>query len=223
MSTAAERDLPAAADAYLAALCARDVRAARAVVTAALDAGATIAEIYLDVLTPALRSIGDRWATGAATVADEHFASSLTESIMGALGPRLRGEPSEGRLAVLACTPDECHVIGLRMVSDLLQAAGWEVLELGGSVPADALAALVDQERPDAVGLSTSTAGRLPGVEDALRALRALDEPPLVVVGGPLWTAQAAALAPGLGADHVVRDARLLAPLLERHLTRRDG
>lgn len=211
------------ADAYLAALAAHDGRAARGTVDAALADGASVADVYLDVLQPALYAVGDRWAREACTVADEHFATALTESIMGALGPRLRGEPSEGRLAVLTCTPEERHCVGLRMVSDVLQSEGWEVLELGASLPASDLAALVDDERPDAVGLSTSTAGRLPGVEEALSALRALPDPPVLVVGGQFWTAEAAALAPSLGADHVVRDARMLAPLLERRLAEREA
>jgi methanogenic corrinoid protein MtbC1 len=216
--TEAPTQLADHADAYLRALVARDGRAARAAVDAALQAGATVSQVYVEVLQPALYAIGDRWATEACSVADEHFATALTETILGALGPRLRGEPRDGRLAVIACTPDERHALGLRMVSDLLQAEGWEVFELGASLPAADLAALVDEERPDTVLLSTSTAGRLPGIQEALTALRALEDPPLIVVGGQFWTAEAASLARELGADHVVRDARLLVPLLERHL-----
>lgn len=223
VTASAEPHLADHADAYLRALVARDGGAARATVQAALDGGASVADVYLGVLQPALYAIGDSWAREQRTVADEHFAAALTESIMGALGPRLRGEPREGRLAVLTCTPEERHCIGLRMVSDLLQGDGWEVIELGASLPTEDLVALVDDERPDAVGLSTSTAGRLPGVQEMLLALRELPDPPLIVVGGQFWTAAASAVAAELGADHVVRDARLLAPLLDRHVARRDA
>jgi methanogenic corrinoid protein MtbC1 len=223
VTAAGEPDLTDHADAYLRALVARDGHAARAAVEAALAAGAGVADVYLGVLQPALYAVGDRWAREHGTVADEHFASSMTESILGALGPRLRGSPRDGRLVVLSCTPDERHCIGLRMVSDLLQADGWEVLELGAALPARDLAALVDEERPDAVALSTSTAGRLPGIQEVLKALNEVGDRPPIVVGGQFWTAEAAAIATELGADHVVRDARLLAPLLDRHMARRDA
>ncbi|HEU4658194.1 MAG TPA: B12-binding domain-containing protein, partial [Capillimicrobium sp.] len=143
MPATPELHLSEHADAYLRALLARDGRAARGAVESALGSGASIPDVYLGVLQPALHAVGDCWAREDITVADEHFASAVTESIIGALGPRVRGEPSDGRLAVLTCTPEERHCIGLRMLSDLLQSEGWEVLDLGASLPAGDLAALV--------------------------------------------------------------------------------
>lgn len=218
MGVAADADsaLSRHADAFLRALVARDARAARAAVDLALAAGASVTDVYLGVLQPALYAVGDRWASEQLSVADEHFATAVAESIMGTLNQRIRAEPRDGRLAVVACTPEERHVIGLRMVRDLLEADGWEVLDLGAATPAADLADLVAAELPDAVALSTSTAGRLPGIEETLRALGGVEPRPCIVVGGQFWTAEAAALARELGADLVVRDARLLPPLLER-------
>ena len=46
------------------------------VIENAMAAGMAIEEVYLELLTPALRSVGDRWETGEITVADEHVASA---------------------------------------------------------------------------------------------------------------------------------------------------
>jgi methanogenic corrinoid protein MtbC1 len=203
--------------AYLEALLARDVGAARRAIDAALEAGVPAAEIYLDVLQPALYEIGRSWAVGDFSVADEHSATALTLSVLGMLGPRMRTAPKDGRLAVVTGSPEERHALGVQMVSDFLEGDGWEVLNLGPSTPARDLARMADMERPDVVALSTSTPAGLPGAAEAVQALLALEERPLVVLGGQLWHGRARADAGTLGADLVVDDPReLVAVLRER-------
>jgi MerR family transcriptional regulator, light-induced transcriptional regulator len=183
----------------------------------ALDAGAPLPDVYLDVLQPALREVGHRWAMGELKVAEEHYATAIAQSLLEELSARRAPAPKDGRLALVAGTPDEQHALGMRMVADFLEADGWEVLLLGPGVPAGDLAALADRERPDMVGLSTSTAGALDGVVAAIGHIAALRPRPCIVAGGRLWTAETSAMALELGADLVVQDAReLVAALRER-------
>ena len=200
--------------AYLDALLAHDAVAARAVVDAALGGGMAVPEIYLDVLQPALYAIGHSWAVGDFSVADEHSATAVTQSVLGMLGPRMRTAPKDGRLAVVTGSPEERHALGVQMVADFLEGDGWEVLNLGAATPARDLAQLADAERPDVVALSTSTPAALPGAVEAVKALLALDPRPLVVLGGQLWQGPAREEAAGLGADLVVDDPRELIALL---------
>jgi MerR family transcriptional regulator, light-induced transcriptional regulator len=200
--------------AYLDALMARDVGAARSAIDAAIALGIPVEEIYLDVLTPALYEIGRSWAVGDFSIADEHSATAVTQSVLGMLGPRMRTAPKDGRLAVVSGSPEERHALGVQMVADFLEGDGWEVLNLGASTPAPDLARLVDAERPDVVALSTATPAGLPGAAEAVAALRVLDPRPLIVLGGQLWSGPARADAPGLGADLVVDGPRELVALL---------
>jgi MerR family transcriptional regulator, light-induced transcriptional regulator len=200
--------------AYLEALLARDVGAARAAVEAALRAGVAVPEVYLGVLQPALYEIGRSWAVGDFSVADEHSATAVTQSVLGMLGPRMRTAPKDGRLAVVTGSPEERHALGVQMVADFLEGDGWEVLNLGASTPAGDLARMADRERPDVVALSTATPAGLPGAAEAVAALLALAPRPLVVLGGQLWQGPARADAEGLGADLLVDDPRELVVLL---------
>jgi len=200
--------------AYLDALLARDVAAARRAVDAALDAGLTVPDIYLGVLQPALYEIGRCWAVGDFSVAEEHSATAVTQSVIGMLGPRMRTAPKDGRLAVVTGSPEERHALGVQMVADFLEGDGWEVLNLGASTPARDLARMADAERPDVVALSTATPAGLPGAAEAVQGLLALQARPLVVLGGLLWHGSARAEADRLGADLVVDDPRELVALL---------
>jgi methanogenic corrinoid protein MtbC1 len=94
------------------------------------------------------------------------------------------------------------------MVADLLERDGWEVIALGADTPAGDLVELIELECPDLVALSTSTAGRLPGVAEVLTALRDVDPRPFVAVGGALFSSGARDLAVELGADLVGADIR---------------
>jgi methanogenic corrinoid protein MtbC1 len=204
-------------EAFLAALLARDSARARQTVETALEEGLPIPDIYLEVLAPALREIGHRWAMGALNVAEEHYATAVAQSILDGLSRQFKRAPKDGRLAVVSGTPEELHALGVRMVADFLEADGWEVLQLGPGAPARDIAQLVESEQPDVVALSTATASVLDGVVEVIRALAALDPRPCIVAGGQFWTAETSPTALDFGADLVLQDPReLVATLHER-------
>jgi methanogenic corrinoid protein MtbC1 len=211
------RDLDDSSLAFRRALLARDARQARALIEDLVHRGARIVDVYASVLRPALEEIGDLWSMEQVTVAEEHFATEVTAQLLTELAPDRRLAPTRGRLAIVGASPDELHALGARMVADLLERAGWEVLALGAAAPADALADLVASECPDVVALSTATVGRLPGVEDTLATLRKLRPRPLIVCGGALYRGPVIELARAWGADVVTSDlSELLDELRER-------
>lgn len=201
-------------DDYLAALLAGDATRARWLVDEAVEGGLGVRDVYLEVLTPALEEVGSRWAAGELTVAHEHYATAVTQGVLSVLATRMRVPPTSGRLAVVACTPGELHALGAQMVADFLEGEGWEVLALGAATPAADLAALVDDERPDVVALSTSVANNLKGAEETIERLRELDEPPFVAVGGRAWQPVSRERREALGADALYADPRDLCGVL---------
>ena len=205
---------PTLRDDYLAALLAGDATRARWLVDEAVASGLDVRDVYLEVLRPALEDVGERWAAGELTVAHEHYATAVTQGVISVLAPRMRLAPTSGRLAVVACTPGELHALGGQMVADFLEGEGWEVLALGAATPGPDLAALVDDERPDLVALSTSVANNLDGAADTIRRLRELAEPPFVAVGGRAWQAVPAPRREELGADVLFDDPRALCGML---------
>lgn len=100
------------------------------------------------VIAPALHSIGDLWAAGEISVAQEHLLSASVRSRLERLLADARG--SVRGVAVLTCAPGERHELGLLMLALLLRADGWQVAYLGADTPYD-----------DAVGLTESVSARL--------------------------------------------------------------
>ena len=212
-----EDALPILREDYLAAVLAGDPTRARSLVAHAIDRGAAVADVYLGVLEPALVRVGEMWAANELNVAYEHYATAITESVLGELGWRMRVPPTTGRLAVVACTPGEQHCVGGQMVSHFVEGEGWESFWLGASTPAQDMVALIDGERPDVVALSTTTAARMDGAIELLAAINRLEPRPLIVVGGQAWRSLAPERVAELGADlRVDGAAELLALLRER-------
>ena len=118
-------------------------------------------------------------------------------------------EPPNDRSVVLAGVEGNQHAVGLRIVADALELAGWDVRYLGADTPTRSLVQLVRDERPNLVGLSASMPHHLRSAREAIACLRAeLDEArPAVLLGG-LAINQFSPLATMLGADATGPDAR---------------
>jgi MerR family transcriptional regulator, light-induced transcriptional regulator len=198
---------------YLAALVEGDARKARAVVEGLNAGGMDPRAVCVDILGRALNAVGDLWQHGELTVAQEHLATAITMAQLAWLAPLLVMPPPIPRLAILAGTPGELHVVGLRMVADFLEGDGLEVLDLGAATPADDLIALVAARGPDVVGLSTALTTHLLDARAIVAGLHALPEPPLVAVGGAAYGGDAE-LAAKVGADLFAADARVASELL---------
>ena len=201
---------------YLAAILEPDPAGARDVVRAAVRDGLGIDVVYDEVLAPTMVEVGARWETGEIGVAHEHLAAEVTASLVGELASGARGEPETGRLAIVSCSPEENHCLGGQMLSGLLEASGWEVLFLGRTLPVADLVALAENEAADVVALSTTMPHHLPGGEETVRAVQALDDPPLVIVGGQAYSDESAARR--VGADAWAERASEAPGLLMRRL-----
>lgn len=183
-----------------ARLLAGDARGAWGVIEAAVTAGTELDGVYLDVLGPAMSSIGDRWERGEIDVSVEHRASAIAMRLVGRLGPRFV-RPGRTRGVVLLGAPaGEHHALPVALAADLVRQHGWEVSDIGADVPESSFvhAALTT---PDvvAVGVSVTVDENLPAARSVLAALRDATSGVLLVVGGRAVRSDAEAVA--LGAD----------------------
>ena len=140
-----------------AALEAGSRPAAEQVVREAVDAGLAAQTIYDDVITVAMRRIGDGWERGELSVADEHLATEISFGLVALVSELSRAAAQRRReRVVLAAVEGEHHVLGLRMAADLLEGAGFQVFFLGASVPTDDLIDLLDRRAVSICGLTAT-------------------------------------------------------------------
>jgi methanogenic corrinoid protein MtbC1 len=195
-------------EAFQDALLAGDRRRAGALLDGCLAQGRSLVDAEMHVIQPALYGIGRKWQNNEVSIAQEHLATAISQALM--TGGLLRSEipPANGSKVVLACVEGNHHAVGLQMVADAFQLAGWGVQYLGGNVPTRALLQHVTAFKPNLLGLSVSFAQQLRVVREVMLSLtEALGaERPPVIIGG-LAINQFRRIADTLGADGWSPDA----------------
>lgn len=206
------------ADRLEARLVAGDGSGAWTVVEGALAAGADPESLYVEVLTPAMTSIGERWAAGEIDVAAEHRASAIALRLIGRLGPRFTRPGRRLGRVVIGAPRGEQHGLPVAILGDLMRLRGWEVIDLGADVPASSyVSAMHEFGDVAAVGLSVTTAGGLDAAREACDTIGAArggaGSAPSIVLGGAAITDDVHARS--LGADAFAADAASFVALLD--------
>jgi excisionase family DNA binding protein len=106
-------------------------------------------------LAPVLAEIGELWSEGALSLLDEHIASERLLRGLARIGEALPNRPA-GPRALLACTEEEPHSLGLALAELCLRELGWTTLWAGARTPTTELVRLVDSMSLRLLALSAS-------------------------------------------------------------------
>jgi methanogenic corrinoid protein MtbC1 len=106
--------------------------------------------VCLDIMGAGISEIGKRWYQGKSTVQQEHFASSL---IVRRLNTLISAAPAPTRseCVLVACPPQEDHIISPLMVTLFLRRRGLNVIYLGANVPIERLDNAIESSESDLV------------------------------------------------------------------------
>ncbi len=212
----------ALAQGYLDTLLEGDRQAASEMILGAVKSGVSVRDIYLHVFQKSQYEIGRRWQINEMTVAEEHFCTAATQLIMSQLYPQIFSSARRNRRLVAACVGGDLHEIGVRMVADFFEMAGWDTYYMGANTPITGLVSAAAEKRADAVAISATMSFHVSAVAEAVAALRASEmaHPPAILVGGypfsldpDLWRT--------IGADGYAADASSAVALADELIDRR--
>jgi len=161
----------------------------------------------VDALAEGLEVVGRRFQAGEWFLGELVYSGEIARQAMELLSPHLRadGRRQRGRIVVGTVTGD-LHDLGKNIFVSYARSAGFDLVDLGVDVGAEAFAAAARQHEPVALGVScllTSCAGGIPRVIEAL-ASRGLRDAVKVVIGGAALTQE---FADEVGADAFAPDA----------------
>lgn len=184
---------------------------AAALVAAIRARGNSIETLYLDLLAPAARRLGELWNTDERGFAEVTLGLGRLQQLLRDLSPEFQNELRRrlpGRCILLTPVPGDQHTFGLSMVEEFFRRAGWDVWS-GQLSSSRELLGMVGSQWFAVVGISTGSEARLDTVSSAIRAIRRASLNPAVgiLVGGPIFVDQPA-LAGLVGADATAADGR---------------
>jgi MerR family transcriptional regulator, light-induced transcriptional regulator len=172
--------------------------------------GITTHDIYLDLMAPTARLLGQYWEDDICSFTDVTMGLGKLQTLLYRLSashppPR----PHDASPSALFLTPEGSqHSLGIRMVEELFRDAGWRTIcEINTPLPT--LIDLVQQDSFDIIGISLSAQGQVEQTRFIIEKLREASQNPAVqiVVGGKLILDDPN-LAQRLGADLSARDGK---------------
>ncbi|MDX1674447.1 MAG: MerR family transcriptional regulator [Longimicrobiales bacterium] len=145
------------------------------------------APVFLtEVVGPLLARVGELWEEGSMRPAQEHVVSTAVRQVLDWLLGRYEASP-EAPLMVAGTTDGELHEFGAMLAAVMAADAGWRVLYLGPSLPAEEIAAAAERASAAVVAVSVvdgESEDRERAARELVRLRDALPEGVLLVAGG---------------------------------------
>lgn len=159
-------------------------------------------------LIPALDKVGEGYEQGKVFLPQLLSAAQAAQAVFEVIRTSIAekgGTPVKKGALVIATVQGDIHDIGKNIVKTVLENYGYDVVDLGRDVAPETIVETVLARKIRLVGLSALMTTTLPAMEETVRRLLLLPDPPAVMVGGAVVTAEYAAR---IGADFYAKDAR---------------
>ena len=167
----------------------------------------------LDAITNGLakgvKEVGDLFSEGEAFLVELVMAGDAMKAGMSVLLPVIKESKAEmisaGKV-MIGTVQGDIHSIGKDIVGTLLEADGFEVLNVGEDVQSEAFVEKVKEHKPDVLGLSSLLTATLPAQKAVIEQLKVagLRGDVKVIIGGAPTTQE---WADEIGADGWAGDA----------------
>jgi methanogenic corrinoid protein MtbC1 len=176
--------------------------------------GISADSIYLDLLAPSARYLGELWTTERSDFVEVTVALHRLQDLAHKFSAYLRGmDDAEtvlpaGPRALCVAMPGEQHVFGAQLVGEFLRRARWDVWDAPGATEPDIIS-LLAREWFTIVGISVSTLDQPEALAGLVRRVRRASlNPDLRVMVGGLPFDEHPERAALVGADATARDGR---------------
>lgn len=197
---------------YLGNLLTANRKAAATAIIEQQQRGVSLVTLETRVIQPAMYELGKLWQNNRISVAEEHLATAITQAIMAEAFSHAEFAEPINRRALFANIEANYHTVGLRMVADAFETAGWEACYLGANVPTASIISQIDASKPDLIAISVTLPSQFVALAKLIETVIAEygQHRPLILVGG-LAINGMPGIAQRLGADLSAIDAEAAA------------
>lgn len=194
-------------EAVYAAILSGNAKKAAAAVQAALEAGLPADQILNEACIPAMDEVGRLFEMGEKFVPEMLIAARAMQTGVNLLKPHLQeGNVKSLGKVVVGTVAGDLHDIGKNLVAMMLEGAGFQVIDLGTDVSPEQFVAVVQEQKPDLIGMSallTTTMSAISTTLSALTEAGVRNQVKVIVGGAPVTQA----FADSIGADGFAPDA----------------
>lgn len=183
-----------------------------------LDSGKGASEILKGALIPALDRVGTLFRDGEYFLPEVLMCVKAYDNSFKTILPKLKegGYLSE-RKVLLGTVEGDIHEIGKNILSALLQGNGFEVMDMGVNVKAEAFLSKAQEWSPNIIGMSALLSTTMPAMKEVIETFSKAgirDDYKFIIGGAPL----SQRFADEIGADGYGEDAQSGVELVKRLL-----
>ena len=158
---------------------------------AVMENGGTEAQQAMAACQKGMDVVGNLFDSGEYFVGDLIYAGELMTQAVDILKPALVESTSGSSLGkmILCTVKDDLHDIGKNIVKAMLEASGFEVIDLGIDVPATKIVETAKQENVKVIALSGVLTLALNSMKETFEAFRIAgmrDEVKIIIGGAPV-------------------------------------
>jgi len=140
------------------------------------------ANFFDNILKPVMYKVGDDWETGKISIATEHVASNIAQTLVKIIVGRVTGAGNKKK--ILICVPlGEEHHLGCDVLETFLTLKGYKIYNIGTSMPSESILSFIDNYKPDIVFLSITLEENLAAGQRLARKIKDQFSIPIFVGG----------------------------------------
>lgn len=194
---------------------------AKAAAAKAIEAKVPPLDAIANGLAKGVREVGDKFGEGEVFLVELIASGKAMKAGMSVLLPVIKASHSKVKTmgkVIMGTVEGDIHSIGKDIVATMLEANGFEVVNLGEDIPAKVFVEKAKELDADIIGLSALLTSSMLKQKETVAAVRAAGLRTKVMIGGAPTTDE---WATQIGADGWAGDATTAANLARALVTRK--
>jgi len=143
-----------------------------------------IKDIYRYILQPFQLELGELWHENKINVAQEHYATAISQIAMTMLYEKIFSTPKNEKVFLGTCVEGELHEFGIRMICDYMESRGWNTYYLGANMTHNGTIKMINDNKPDVIAISCAMIFNVSKVQDLIQSIKSSGITVPVIVGG---------------------------------------
>ena len=139
-------------------------------------------DFFDKILKPTMYRVGDEWATGKISIATEHVASNVAQTLVKIIMDTVSS--ARNKKKILICIPiGEEHRLGCDVMETYLSIKGFKVYNMGVSMPTESILSFIDNNKPEVIFVSITLEDNLMAGQRLVKKIKDHANIP-VLIGG---------------------------------------
>ena len=140
------------------------------------------ADFFDKILRPVMSKIGDDWANNRISIATEHVASNVAQTLVKIIMDQVTGMVNKKK--ILVCVPvGEEHHLGCDVLETYLSIKGFKVYNIGTSIPTESILSFIENNKPDVILVSITLEDNIPAGQRLVKKIKEQYNIPILIGG----------------------------------------